>query len=263
MNYETLSSDDISEHIFKFCIFHEYSRLSTNNLGYNDSFSENENENTDSICKESTPLPSSIFKTAKYKDRGRQSKISRKRKHMSSCFDNLQTKIQVHFLSFIIDISNDALIAEFGANEFLFKGISYKIKQRVSQEFVQQLKNSPISYVLQMEISKKYKNFEEFSNKATFINACKSSNWLSDFFNINYLTLFNYYYNKEKKLNKITFKGKEIILSKKTKSFYDLLEKNKGLQTELVDTAQSVYFNGYKTLIGKNSFVSMKNDLFE
>ena len=183
------------------------------------------------------------------------------RRHNSITFDNLQSKIQVHFFSFIIDISNDALLAEFGVNKCLFKEISYKEKQRVSQDFVQQLKNSPISNVLQMPISKKYKKFDEFSNKATLINVCKSSNWLNDFFNINYLALFNYYYNNEKKLNKITFKGKEIILSKKTKSFYDLLEKNKELQKKLIDTAQIVYFNGYKTLIGKNSFVSIKNEI--
>ena len=33
-----------------------------------------------------------------------------KRMHISKDFDNLQTKIQVHFITFIIDISNDALI---------------------------------------------------------------------------------------------------------------------------------------------------------
>ena len=269
MAYEAISSDDIFEHIFKLHYFNEYSPLSTTTLENIDSFPENENlkdtknESLKYTYKENqnNNSISSKFKIEKHKDRGKQSKISRKRKHMSSCFDNLQTKIQVHFLSFIIDISNDALLAEFGVNKCLFKEISYKEKQRVSQDFVQQLKNSPISNVLQMPISKKYKKFDEFSNKATLINVCKSSNWLNDFFNINYLALFNYYYNNEKKLNKITFKGKEIILSKNTKSFYDLLEKNKELQKKLIDTAQIVYFNGYKTLIGKNSFVSIKNEI--
>ena len=61
---------------------------------------------------------------------------------------------------------------------------------------------------------------------------------------MNYLKLFDYYYNKEEPLYKIIFENKEILLSSKTKSFYYLLEKNQDLKQEIIDTAKLVYFNG-------------------
>ena len=62
-----------------------------------------------------------------------------------------------------------------------------------------------------------------------------------------YLKLFNYYYyNKEEPLKKIIFENKEIILSPKTKSFYELLKKNKNneLREEIIKAVKSIYFNG-------------------
>ena len=54
-----------------------------------------------------------IFEVKQQKDRGRQTKNSRKVKHNSNSLDNILTKIQVHFFSFIKDIANDALFTEF------------------------------------------------------------------------------------------------------------------------------------------------------
>ena len=71
--------------------------------------------------------------------------------------------------------------------------------------------------------------------------AKKKEQWLK-----NYLELFYIYYNNERPLEKIMFRNEEIILSKKTKSFYYLLEKgkNKDLKQELITTAKIVYFGG-------------------
>ena len=56
------------------------------------------------------------FIISRKRKRGPRSKIPRKRTriHSSSDFDNLHRKIQVHFLTFIINVSNDAILAEFG-----------------------------------------------------------------------------------------------------------------------------------------------------
>ena len=56
------------------------------------------------------------FIISRKRKRGPRSKIPRKRTriHTSSDFDNLHRKIQVHFLTFIINVSNDAILAEFG-----------------------------------------------------------------------------------------------------------------------------------------------------
>ena len=65
---------------------------------------------------------------------------------------------------------------------------------------------------------------------------------------MNYLKLFNYYYNKGKPLDKIVFENKEVILSNETKSFYYLLEKYKSLRQNLINTVESVYFDAKESI---------------
>ena len=50
-----------------------------------------------------------LFNIINYKKRGRFSTGYKKNKHLSSDFDNLQRKIQVHFLTFVVNLCNDAL----------------------------------------------------------------------------------------------------------------------------------------------------------
>jgi hypothetical protein len=71
----------------------------------------------------------------------------------------------------------------------------------------------------------------------------------------------DFYFNEEKETNKIIFEGKEIPFSKKTKNFYHLLKKYENDKTLLTDTAKSIYFYGYDTLIRKNSFIISKKDI--
>lgn len=188
--------------------------------------------------------------------------INRKRiRHIKSSFDNMQTKIQAHFLSFIIDLSNDAIKAYYGENKtYNFKDIAYDIKRRVTLENTQKLKSLSINYILEMNISSKFKRFEKDKNKKTLDELCKKSIWLKNFFNLNYLKVFYYYYyNNKKPLNKIIFENKEIILSSKTKTFYDLLQKNESLKKNLINTVKSAYFNGNDGLDEKNLFMIEDN----
>jgi len=182
--------------------------------------------------------------------------------HINSDFDNLQTKIQVHFLSFIIHISNDALITEFGQNTFYnFKDISYKIKKQVNYKLCMKYKISSIKNILLNEISPKYKKYNKYINFDILNEVCNKSIWLEKFFNLNYLNLFTFYYNKGMPIKKIHFEGKDIIFSSRTKAFYDLLEKNKDLKMKLIETAKIAYFCGYDNLIGKDSFIAQKNEI--
>ena len=201
-----------------------------------------------------------LFETYGGKKRGR-AKINNKGKiHDGSAFDNLRTKIQVHFFTFIVNVSNDALKTKFGKNlKNNFKNISYEIKKIVKYEVCDKYKNSSIRIILEKDISSKYKCHNKNSNKEILNDVCKRSSWLNDFFNINYLELFNFYYNNEEELRKIFFKEIDIILSNKTKSFYDLLEKNKAIKKDLIETLKSVYFNGYDNL--KHSFMTIKNEI--
>jgi hypothetical protein len=176
-------------------------------------------------------------------------KISKK-KHGSSSSDNLFTKIQVHFLSFIVDIANDALLTVFKDKNYNFKKIPYKEKIKVKHIIFEYLKNSTIENVLKNNISPKFKNNLSFDYNESLLNeVCNLSDWLNEFFDMNYLKLFNYYYNKQKPLKKIVFKEKEIKLSKNTKSFYYLLEKNSKDKNELIKIVKSNYYDGNDILL--------------
>ena len=61
-----------------------------------------------------------------------------------------------------------------------------------------------------------------------------------------YIVLFNYYYNDRFPLNKLIFNNKIINISKKTKSFYYLLEKNKKIRTELINATIDVFGFGFR-----------------
>lgn len=157
------------------------------------------------------------------------------------------------------DISNDVLLTEFGENkkEYHFKDLSYDIKSKVNYITSDKYKKSTIKDILQKKISNRYKKPNENSeneNKDILNEVCKKSNWLNDFFNMKYLNLFEYYYNKEQPLKEFTFNEKNIILSSKTKSFHDLLLKNEDDKAKLIETARRVYFYGYNRLIGKKPF---------
>ena len=164
--------------------------------------------------------------------------------HRSNDFDNIQRKIQVHFLSFLINFCNDALKTEYTQFRHTFKQINYKSKTTVNFNHTSFLKKSSIKDLLNLEISEKYSKYNKFENKKLLDKIILKSKWLNDLFEMNYLKLFDYYYNKEEPLYKIIFENKEILLSSKTKSFYYLLEKNQDLKQEIIDTAKLVYFNG-------------------
>jgi hypothetical protein len=198
-------------------------------------------------------------KRFKINTRGRKPKGNKvERRHNSITFDNLQSKIQVHFFSFIIDISNDALVAYFGRNNtFNFKDITYEKKKIIKFESCDGYKNSCIKDILSNEISPKYKKFPKNNNENTLNEVCKIP-WLNEFFSMNYMDFFKKYYYKEKPLKEIPFNKKIITLSKKTKTFYDLLIKYKKDEIELKEAVRRIYFNGYNKIIGKDSFIVKK-----
>lgn len=167
---------------------------------------------------------------------------SNKNFHGNKDFDNLQRKIQVHFLSFTINFTNDALESVDKICNYNFKQINQKYKITVNYKHILQLKNSTLKDLLSLEISEKYKKYKTSYNKELL--EIIEDEWLNELFNINYLDLFRLYYNDKKPLGKIVLRDREIILSKKTKSFFYLLEKYKYLKQDIINTAERVYFNG-------------------
>ena len=168
-------------------------------------------------------------------------KKSEKVPHGNKSFDNIERKIQVHFLNFIISFCNDALKYYFKNSSFSFKKINQKEKIKVNFNNVSKLKKSKIKDLLNSEISVKFKNFDKNENKK-LLSQLKET-WLDKLFDMNYLDLFKYYYNnKESRLDTIIFEKKKIPLTEGTKSFYELLEDNKEIKENIVEVAKIIYF---------------------
>ena len=193
-----------------------------------------------------------LFKIEKNKKRGRKS-MKKKKFHLKSDFDNVLTKIQIHFLNFLINISNDVLKATLTKNNLHFKHINYNFKKQITYEHFKYLKTVPIKVLLEKDISSKYRKYSKDFNSKILQQVIPSSKWLEEFFNMKYLSLFRIYYNNCKPLKQINFNGKNINLSLNTKSFFNLLKKNriKLMRAKIISTAQDAYFDGYKNMDAK------------
>ena len=223
-----------------------------------------------------------LFSTRHYKKRGIKvpSKSLLEKKHGRTDSDNLQTKIQVHFTNFLINLVNDAVKTEFNSKNLnnlvindsndkkkispdFFKHINYQAKKKIDHTYVTDTFKKPIKEIILEDISLKYKTLKLNLNynRILYEKLTEKSEWLADFLDMKYIYVFNkYYYNNEKPLHKIDFKGKTIIISSKTKSFYYLLAKNKsldGLDKLMINLIKNVYL--YETNMVK-PFVTTKDN---
>ena len=197
----------------------------------------------DEICKD-------FFRTVLHKKRGRKKEKEEKEKkskkcHSSDDFDNIQRKIQVSFISFLIRLANDLLKNIFGQKtKFHFKDVDYELKKIVNHKYIESLKKSKYSDIMELRISPKNKRFSAFENKETLNKVCKYSPFLKKFFRNNYLYIFQKYYctiinNKEE----VDIDGFKVILSPKTKTFYNLLVKNESNKKKFNSVVEDVYFS--------------------
>ena len=187
-----------------------------------------------------------LFKTKKHKKRGRKkspnniynSNKPKRKIHCKTDDDNVLIKIQVHYLTFVINITNDIINPYFQSkkNDIYFRQINYEDKKNITISHISRLKDCSIKDILQKEITPKCRKYDKDYNKNIYkfileqIDKDKSLNWINNFFNMNYLELFEkYYYTYDKKSNFI-IQDKKINFSRKTKTFYDLLEKNRNDQ---------------------------------
>ena len=186
-----------------------------------------------------------------------------KKFHSAEDFDNIQRKIQVHFISFLIKFGNDILKTIFGKKtKFNFKDVKYQLKKIVNHKYIENLKKCKYSDILQMKISPKNKNFGEYSNKETLIKVCTYSDKIKKIFDKNYLYIFQRYYcNIKNKKDSIDIDDMKITLSPKTKTLYNLLNKNEKIKDKIISAINDVYFSEIKyNNKGKNQkFVILPN----
>ena len=202
------------------------------------------------------------FITFLKKKRGKKSlsnkENSSKKPHGSEDFDNIQRKIQVHYITFLISFANDLVINYFGKkSKYHFKDVKYELKRIVNHKNVEYLKQCKYSDIVQMKISPKNKKFNEDTNKKIYLEITQLSKELKNFFDKNYLYIFqNYYLGLKANEKEINFEEIKINLSQKTKGFYHLLEKNKFSKEKFINIIKSVYFTDVNYLNGKK-FVSV------
>ncbi len=199
--------------------------------------------------KEDSVSKNISFKTYLSQKRGRKPKegINKKTQkyHSSLDFDNIQRKIQVSFISFLVRLANDALKSIFGEKtKFNFKHVNYELKKVVNHNYIEFLKNSKYSDIMKMKISPKNKKFEEDSNKKTLLEVCKYSDKLKKIFEKKYLYIFQKYYcNLINDKNEVDIEGIKMTLSPKTKSLSNLLKKNEDHKEKFENVINDVYFS--------------------
>lgn len=210
---------------------------------------ENSSLNQVSQTSQANQIKQVIFKTTKEnhankkltgKKRGRNPKIQKtKVKNRKYDQDDILTKIQVHYISYIINFLNKVSSA-LGIKEE-FKEIKYSLKKNVSYEYFTQLQGKTLKDIVSMETSNKYSKFGKEHNK----DLCESidNKVVQNILSKKYLEFFqNYYYKDVKEINlkEFGFGGDEkVILSHKGKekalTYQDKIDcfKNDKLYVEL------------------------------
>ena len=198
--------------------------------------------------KKSTEISAPYFITSYLysgkKSRGRkvasEKKYTKNKRHLSTDEDNILTKIQVHFLKFLIYFLNDCLFDNYKKNKICFKKFDHKVTSKVSSNHFNKMKNSTIYDILtETPISTKYKD-----NKNTNIELANDLNqidWFHKLFGLKFMELFYVYYNERKQLQIIFLFNREILLSNDTKSYYFLLEKNKKENRNIIEITENNY----------------------
>ena len=193
------------------------------------------------------------------KRRGKQvelnAKRSKKEMHSSISEDNILTKIQTHFLNFIIFFLNDCVYNYYKNRKIKFIKFAHEIKAKVSSKYLNKMKNSTIYDLLtEIEVSSKFTRHNKNNNEknAKILNKIP---WFKKIFELKFLDLFQYYHNENKQLNKIFLFEREITLTNDTKSYYFLLEKNMTIKKEIIEITK------YNYLSKINSIESNENSL--
>ena len=189
-----------------------------------------------------------IFKIelAKKKRGPKKKKETKKAEHNAWAKENIISKIQRHYLNFIVSFLNDSILSILGEKKrktIFFLNINNKVKSKSSSDHIAKMKKSTISDILKNSgISNRYKYYDENTNKIN-VEALIEHPWFKDIFERKYLDLFLYYYNDEKPLRELVIFDKKVILSKNTKSFYYLLHKKEELKDRIIYFCKKDYLS--------------------
>jgi hypothetical protein len=167
--------------------------------------------------------------------------------HTASDDDNILRKIQVHFLTFLVSFTNDYIDALFPNVDkkhiLYFRHFDYKLKKIINHNSIEKMKTMTIGDILQMEASPKNKTCARNINQIVYIQLCQQHPELNqNYFNKTFKEFFiQYYYNKNERT--VLLNGLNIKLSNKTRSFNNLIQKNKDNSEKFRINASYFYMN--------------------
>ena len=214
-------------------------------------------KNKFNVIKDNLPLNDKEKKGNANKKRGRKPKIIGKKQHSALDQDNIIRKIQVHYISFIIDFTNDVIQSIYkNSKNILFKSINYEFKKTVNHSYIQKLFSKNIGEIVKLRASPKNKKFEENINEIIYLKLINIEIF-KKLFEMSYLELFNRYYYQDKR--EVDVFGNKINLSIKTKLFNDLLDKNKESAEKIRQIAEEYFCNKNKDT--NQIFVIQKNEV--
>ena len=144
--------------------------------------------------------------------------------HDKNSTDNLLSKIQNHYITFIISFMNE--IFQFFNIKQRLRNLDYKFKSNVNKKNVEYLKTANIRDIICHEISAKYKRKKDINNKSICDKI--ENKVLEKILEENYLILFRKFYYNECNIINLKEYGldKDIILSDKVKLFKNWREIN-------------------------------------
>ena len=159
--------------------------------------------------------------------------------------DDILTKNQVHYFTYIIYVAN-ALLEKFGIKE-KFMQIDYSFKKKVNFDYFLELREKKLVDIISMEITSKIKKQMKDYNK----NLCEKIKQLNipeinNFFELNYLFFFqNFYYKSEQKINLKKFGSKNDVYI----SFLDKNDKIITYQDKINSFADKTYAQTYQKFV--------------
>ena len=159
--------------------------------------------------------------------------------------DDILTKNQVHYFTYIIYVAN-VLLEKFGIKE-KFMQIDYSFKKKVNFDYFLELREKKLVDIISMEITSKIKKQMKDYNK----NLCEKIKQLNipeinNFFELNYLFFFqNFYYKSEQKINLKKFGSKNDVYI----SFLDKNDKIITYQDKINSFADKNYAQTYQKFV--------------
>jgi len=167
--------------------------------------------------------------TKKKRGRGKATNLEKNEKiHDKFSTDNLLRKIQVHYLTFIVNFIN-IILKKLNYEQRFFK-LDYELKKNANKKYFDSLKTKKIGEILCNKISIKYKKQNVNANFEIY-DQIKDNEILKKILSENYIKLFKKIYYKSNKTINLREYGldEEIILTKPVKMFKDLLKDNEAL----------------------------------